>query len=75
MTTPEVLTVLALIAGPISAVQIQTFLERRHQKHERRIITFKTLMAARGTGLSPDHVQALNMIDVEFYKGRKFKKV
>jgi len=75
VTTPESLTILALILGPVSAVQVQTFLERRRQKRERRIFTFKTLMATRGTGLSPDHVQALNMIDVEFYKERKFKKV
>lgn len=29
--------------------------------------TFRTLMATRASGLAPDHVRALNMIDVEFY--------
>jgi hypothetical protein len=71
----EILTIVALIVGPIAAVQIQKFLEQRREKHQRRLYVFKVLMATRGTGLSPDHVQALNTIDVEFYGERKYAKV
>lgn len=71
----EILTIVALIVGPIAAVQIQKFLEQRREKHQRRLYVFKVLMATRGTGLSPDHVQALNTIDVEFYGDRKYAKV
>ncbi len=71
MTTPEILTLLALVVGPISAIQLQLVTDYFRQKKQRRVFTFKTLMMTRGTGLSPDHVQALNMIDVEFYGKRK----
>ena len=60
-------TVLAVVAGPILALYIQSRLNIRREKRERRTQVFKTLMATRATRLSADHVIALNMIDVEFY--------
>lgn len=61
------MTVLAVVAGPILALYIQSKLNIGREKRERRTHVFKTLMATRATRLSADHVVALNMIDVEFY--------
>lgn len=60
--------------GPLLAVQVTVFLERQRQAQERRFAIFRTLMATRTTELSLDHVQALNMIDIEFYNGGQKSK-
>ena len=62
----EILTIIAIILGPIFAVQIERFLARRRDEKERRLRVFKTLMVTRGAVLSPAHVEALNSIDIEF---------
>jgi hypothetical protein len=62
----EWLTIVAILLGPILAVQAQKFVERRGAQKQRKLQIFKTLMATRGTVLSPLHVEALNLIDVEF---------
>jgi hypothetical protein len=61
---------LATIAGPVLAVQAQKFVERVRKTRQRKLRLFYTLMATRAARVSPEHVQALNMIDMEFY-GRK----
>jgi len=66
----EWLTLAAIIVGPILAVQAQQFLESVRNKKARRLNVFHTLMATRAARLSHNHVQALNMIDIEFY-GRR----
>jgi hypothetical protein len=66
MTISDVVMVGAVILGPILAVQAQKLIEAWKQKKDRKTWVFKTLMATRGTQLSPAHVQALNMIDLEF---------
>jgi hypothetical protein len=43
------------------------FLQRRQEHRQRQFGVFRVLMSTRASGLAPDHVQALNMIDVEFY--------
>lgn len=62
----EILTIIAIILGPILAVQIERYLARRREEKERRLRVFKTLMVTRGAVLSPAHVEALNSIDIEF---------
>ena len=75
MTLIEGVTVLALILGPILAIQISSILERRRKDLERKERVFKVLMATRATPLSPQHVEALNVIDVVFYsEGDKDEK-
>ena len=70
MDTKEIITVSAIIIGPILAVQAQKWLETIRYKKHRRLQLFHTLMSTRATRLSHEHVSALNMIDIEFY-GRK----
>lgn len=69
----EWLTIVAVLIGPILAIQAQKWLERRQAKRAMKEGIFRTLMATRATPLAPDHVQALNMIDVAFY-GYRFMK-
>ncbi|HYK35685.1 DUF6680 family protein [Alloacidobacterium sp.] len=62
----NILTILAVVAGPIIALQIQRKLDRDREARNRKMWIFKTLMSLRATALSPTFVQALNQIDVEF---------
>jgi hypothetical protein len=66
MTVSDVFMIVAVIAGPILAVQAQKLIELWRGQRERKTWIFKTLMATRGNPLSPVHVQALNTIDLEF---------
>lgn len=70
----EILTIIAIVAGPILAIQAQKYLERKREEKERRLKVFKTLMVTRAAGLSPMHVEALNSIDIEFNSNSKDDK-
>lgn len=74
MTLTEILIVAATLIAPLLAVQAQKWLERFREDRDRKLRVFKTLMATRAATVSPEHVQALNMIDLEF-QGDKFKTV
>lgn len=66
----------AVLCGPILAVQAQKWIEGLRENRNRRLYTFKRLMATRGATLSPVHVEALNTIDLEFNgKGKKDEQV
>ncbi len=68
--------VLATLLGPLLGIQTQKILERRQVRQGRKENIFRTLMATRAARLSPEHVQALNMIDFEFYgRGEKIRNV
>ena len=66
MTTVEILTIAALILGPIAAVQVEKIIAKHRNTRDRKLSIFKTLMATRGSILSYQHVEALNRIDLEF---------
>ncbi|HIB9008996.1 MULTISPECIES: DUF6680 family protein [Citrobacter] len=70
MENKDVIMTASVIVGPILAVQIQKILEQFREKKRNRLHIFRTLMSTRAQKLHRDHVQALNMIDIEFY-GRK----
>lgn len=70
----NIAVIIAIIAGPILAVQVQKLIERITQRKNAKEAIFKVLMSTRGIPLSPDHVRALNMIDIEFYGNRKKNK-
>lgn len=71
----DILTICALILGPIMAVQIQKVIDRAKESRNRRLWVFKTLMATRHATLSIDHVSALNRIDLEFPDNKKYHDV
>jgi len=66
MTTEQIITIGAIVAGPIAAVLVGLLLESIKKQKERKKEIFRKLMKTRGLSLSPEHVEALNMIIVEF---------
>lgn len=66
MAVIDVLTILAILGGPIAAIQVQVYLEKRREFRRRKIQVFRELMITRSTVLSPRHVEALNGIQMEF---------
>lgn len=75
LTLNEILTLIAIVLGPIIAVQLQKYLDRNREVQNRKLNIFKMLMASRGATLSASHVEALNRIDLEFSGDKKYKKV
>jgi hypothetical protein len=73
MSAKDWITILAVVAGPILAVQAQKYVEAFREKKQRRLTIFKTLMSTRAERLNIEHVRALNMIDIEFYGRRVFR--
>jgi hypothetical protein len=68
-TTTSLLTILAIFAGPITALWVQRILDARREQDKRRRDLFNTLWATRSsfaTRLHYRHVEALNMIEIEF---------
>lgn len=63
--------VIAIILAPLIALQVSQVVEQWKEKRRRRFEIFKTLMSTRGTNLAPQHVEALNLIDVEFYNRKQ----
>jgi len=69
-----ILTIVAIVVGPIFALCAQRISDRRREKRARKVNVFRELMATRGTRLSGRHVEALNAIEVEFYGTSKKEK-
>jgi hypothetical protein len=57
----------ATIVGPIAAVLITRWNDRRMQRRERLHRIYRTLMATRKSAISQEHVEAINLIEVEFH--------
>lgn len=74
MTLNEFLTIVAIVIAPVVAVQVQKKLEVFREQRGRKLWVFKTLMATRAATVSAEHVQALNMIDLEF-REKRYKSV
>lgn len=78
MQFKDVLTLLVLIAtiaaiywGPIRAVQITRDNDEKREALRRKHAIFHSLMKTRRFALDPEHVMALNLIQVEFYNHPK----
>jgi hypothetical protein len=70
MEGKDLIMVAAIVIGPILAVQVQRMIDRIREKRNRRLSIFRTLMSTRAERLNREHVQSLNVIDIDFY-GRK----
>jgi hypothetical protein len=66
MTTADWMMFIAVLVSPLLAVQATRWLDMIREGRARRLHIFRVLMATRAAGLSPTHVEALNLIDVEF---------
>lgn len=56
----------AILSGPLFAVLITEGIRRYHEMRDRKVRLFRSLMSTRASTLSPSHVEALNLIDIEF---------
>jgi hypothetical protein len=66
--SPETWAIVAATGlGPIVAVAITLWRTEVTSKYNRRVHVFRTLMATRRVGISPDHVNALNLVEVDYY--------
>ncbi len=61
-------TIAAIIVGPIWAVKITRRLDREHERKNQKFEVLRGLMKTRRLQLHPDHVGALNLIQLEFYE-------
>lgn len=68
MELSDWLTIAAILLGPLVGIQLTRRLDERKEKRERKLRVFKTLMATRSYATSQEHVNALNIIDLEFDK-------
>lgn len=76
MLTVAILSMVATLLSPFFAVQATMWLNESKEKRERKRALFHTLMLTRGHGtLTPEHVKALNSIDIEFHGDRKAKEI
>ena len=69
------LTILAIILAPLVAIQISRWLSLIGEQKKRRLEIFRTLMTTRGFRISVDHVNALNLIDIDFNRKKDEKIV
>lgn len=67
LTASEWITIAAIIAGPLLAVWVTRFHDHRTRVREQRLSVFRSLLKTRQTRLDPEHVGALNLIEIEFY--------
>lgn len=67
----EVLTLIAILVGPVAAIVVARYLEIGRDYRARRMDIFRTLMRTRRTPIFPEHVGALNLIEIEFAKDAK----
>jgi hypothetical protein len=70
MTISDCIAVIAILLGPILAVQIHQHLDRLREIRRSKEEVFRVLMATRGNLRSHEHMQALNSIEVAFYGAR-----
>ena len=62
-----IVTIIAIIVGPISAVFITRLLDDRRARRDRRWEIFRTLMRYRLKAMHAEFVGALNLLEVEFH--------
>jgi len=70
----NILTIFAVISGPIIALQLQKTLEGRREIKQRKLWIFRAIMSNRASILNASYVQALNLIDIDFSSNSKNDK-
>jgi hypothetical protein len=75
MTISDGLVIAAILLAPLLALQVQKKLEEHREDKRRKLNLFKTLMTTRVAPIDPRHVEALNSIDVEFYKNTEIVEI
>src|SRR3990167_9389920 len=63
----DIIMITAVAAVPVIAVQITEYLRHKKDSRDRKVHIFRTLMATRSATLAPMHIEALNLVDLEFH--------
>jgi hypothetical protein len=64
------LTIAAIIIGPVLALLIQRWQDRRHEGDKRKRQIFQQLLLTLRAPMAPTHVDAINSIPLEFYSNK-----
>jgi hypothetical protein len=59
--------VFATLLGPILAVIVTRWIDNKRAEKNRQLEIFRALMQTRRAPLLPDHVNALNLVEIEFH--------
>ena len=70
ISSDSVAIVTATFAGPIGAIIVAQWREAVREKRARQMKIFRTLMATRRRAVTQEHVEAINLIEVDFYGHR-----
>ena len=62
----DIIMIIAIIVGPIIAVRITEKLRLKKDSRDRKVHIFRTLMATRSAPLAAMHIEALNLVELEF---------
>ena len=71
MSFTEIVTVVAIVGGPALGAWLTRCLDSRREVQKRRFDIFRDLMRTRKIPMHVDHVSALNLVEVEFFKSEK----
>jgi hypothetical protein len=61
------ISAVAIFTSPVVALEIQKRLDEKRAHRDRKMAIFRKLMTTRAAQMAPEHVEALNGIEVEFY--------
>lgn len=62
----DIIMVIAIFVGPIIAVRITEKMRLSKDSRDRKVHIFRNLMATRSAQLAPMHIEALNLVELEF---------
>ena len=66
MKQTDIINFIAIFLAPIFSVWIAQWLQTRSKKRDDKMSVFKTLMASRVYGWTPESVHALNIVEIVF---------
>jgi hypothetical protein len=73
LTLVDILTIIAIVVGPIAAVVITRLMDARSSAYSRKYQIFGDLIRTRAAKISPEHVSALNLVEIEFNRSARVK--
>lgn len=62
----DIIIIFAIVLGSIIAVQITEYLRSTKDARNRKVHIFRNLMATRSAQLAAMHIEALNLVELEF---------
>lgn len=67
----DIVMIFAIIVGPLIAVQITEYLRNLKDVRDRKVHIFRTLMSTRSAPLLGVHIEALNLVELEFHSSKQ----